>query len=394
MNLETFSDDESGNVNEVLRSILSARFYYNYYVLHFCDCKVNEYLQSKYVNLLIRTSTCAHSVITFDLIQQDLHEYKTNIFGSMENYKVVQLPNKIINTLRIAEIQLDESMKKWTYSQWAMLILIICYKSKFQNIIKIIINTIYFGKPLQILTNKFINNIQREFDIIRKKTSSFIMSFKYKNINFVLNSWIINDYVLHFDVDPNNIWYEMAESLGFRNIDKSFKYNPAIICFDKNKKIVLDYNGKRYTSTKYYISHRILIEEDKYRILNYKDMCYVEYIYWSLKLATSINKQNKRRTQIEIINKIRKTGIKLGLNKTSLGLPKICWKKCQICKKILKKHKKYISKCRYNTLKMKFTHKIYFCKCKDLMVCSMKCYKIAWSKKGHREVCIERIERK
>ena len=389
MNPETFSVDEIHDLCEVLRSMVSPEFNY---VKSFCG-KKNEHLQSKYANLLIGTSKCVHSVITFDLILQDLHEYKTNIFGSMENYKVVQLPNNIINTLRIAEIQLDESMKKWTYSQWAMLILIICYKSKFQNIIKIIINTIYFGKPLQILTNKFINNIQREFDKLIKKTS-FLGSFKYKNINFVLNSWIINDYVLHFDVDPNNIWYEMAESLGFRNIDKSFKYNPTITYIDKNKKIALDYNGKGYTSIKYYISHRILIEEDKHRVLSYKDMCYVEYIYWSLKLATSINKQIERRPQIEIINKIRKTGIKLGLNKTSLGLPKICWKKCQICKKILKKHKKYISKCRYDTLKMKFTHKIYFCKCKNLMVCSMKCYKIAWSKKGHREVCIERIERK
>ena len=66
-------------------------------------------------------------------------------------------------------------------------------------------------------------------------------------------------------------------------------------------------------------------------------------------------------------------------------------KQCAVCKRIQRDQKPKIKPDNQN--KMRYVEKIRKCKCKNLMVCSRKCYKYAWSKCKHRNSCSSKLQR-
>eukprot|EP01084_Bolivina_argentea_P263117 445223_1 len=352
------------------------------------DCSTSrrkQHLKQKYLCL---------GLCKFPEIDSEKFGIGLNLYHFMRFEKGRMVFDYSFNSSRIGQTTKgwNNKMYEWSHYQWALFIINICKQIKFRNIIQIHLSYKFITIPSSDCLQIFIQGIQTEFDKLLKK-NKFMRVFEHEKISLIFDSSFHFDPIVNFDIDPFNIYHPLCARYGFY-INKS--QTPAAKYGLLGGSIVVDYYGNRYKSHKEYIVKRILDAKRNHNIIiNNNDIMSANCIY---RFLCEINKiRSSIGNGIELGSQIRKR--LLFSPKTTLNiyflpdmdgvpmLPMPLLKHCKVCEVIIERHRKYISKELLKTGKLRFAKKMYRCKCSNLMVCSRRCYKIAWSRHDHRLTC-------
>eukprot|EP01084_Bolivina_argentea_P065871 120073_1 len=343
-------------------------------------CDYLKVMKEKYLLLIVCKYCDSHSNkfgIGLDIFKFERMEGDTLIFAD----KAIKPP--------LGEIAWNDSVYQWSYTQWALFLLLICKLTALKNIITFIPSYKFLRIPSENRIRNFCQNIQKKLNQLKKK-KEFKNICMHNQLNVNIDIDVYNDIVLYFDTDPHNIWYPFCRGLGFPNISKTQRLKPAVTHCPPCGNIAVDYFGKRYKSRKSYVMQRILRGTDGN--ISELDIMNAKYIYGTLKISRSAKRINC--TMIQKQNKARKLAIRIGFLNISVRVcvPLECLKHCEICQVVLRTHAIYVTEYVCRKYNVKFVNKLWICKCRNLMVCGKKCYKVAWSRKGHRDICGSRIE--
>eukprot|EP01084_Bolivina_argentea_P238365 400473_1 len=257
----------------------------------------------------------------------------------------------------VCQFEWKGNMFRWSFREWAYFVIKVIKKLEIHNF-KINISHImpsykFIRCPTPNKCKQFVTKLQIEFDKF----------YRHKTIKFVVDGSLYTDCALGFDTDPSNIYSKLCQSVGF-NIDQTPKLKPALTYLVENQhKIVIDYYGKIYSS------------EDKYfmyRLFRGKKYCCVQHLNEANFIIQMCKLTHKKCNNVyekykELTKFMRKEGMHNLMDKFYREN-----KNCKVCGK-------------YDS------NSVFVCKCGNLFVCGRKCHKIAWVKKGHREICTERI---
>ena len=289
----------------------------------------------------------------------------------------------------LAQMAWNDKLYQWTHYQWALLIISVCKRLKLRNIKEICICYKYIQPSGIKRAHFFVEGIQTELNKLRRR-KRFRDVFDHENVGMLIDLNVYGDIVLYFDTDPDDWVYSLCKVAGFPNIDESQKLRPALT-HSENPKFVVDADGKKCKSRKKYILKRIVSGTKNGRVTNL-DIQRAKWMYGLVKMTNdlAIRKlpfqlyyyQKTKRTGIEMKRIARKLIMKLECQDLSLGVLLSYLKHCEVCQVVIEKHRKYVPEDSRGDVV--FVKKIMICQCKELMVCSRRCYKHAWSRMGHR----------
>eukprot|EP01084_Bolivina_argentea_P184282 317858_1 len=249
--------------------------------------------------------------------------------------------------------------------------------------------------------DNYSTKLQNAYDKVISCSPKWTKMFGNKKIYFGKDLATDNDIAMLFDT--NQWMYQYFKNTGLELEDR--QNNPACMynCGKykgKQIRIVRDHNGKIYKNKLVYLKSRvraaylIAIKSEKF-VISKKLIFKIHFKYVYKKLTLHYN------TDLGSVQSLWDQFLYLGNHQDSI-LPRRRKKlkylenkmkiqnrdKCNACGKVEYYFTQEIS----NNDKTNFVSKLWYCKCKKLIVCSKKCQKYAWSRLGHRTVCSKYIE--